>query len=39
MPYKGQDRATVCRLSADNKDYMPSLGLLSSDDRLTVSQV
>ena len=32
---KGQE----CRLSVDNKDYLPSLGRLSPDDRLTVSQV
>ena len=36
---RDKDRATVCGLCVDNKDYLPSLARLSADDQLTVSQV
>ena len=38
VTYKGQ-KSSDCRLSVDNKDYLPSLSRLSPDDRLTIQKV
>ena len=35
---KGQ-KSGDCRLSVENKDFLPLLGCLSPDNRLTVSKV
>ena len=36
---RDKNRALVCRLSVDNKDFLPSVGRMLPNYRLTVSQV